>query len=241
MTVAHLGQQVKRLHPQAYQSVSDHVVGRAMKSRFPGMYEDFADSVSPSESGTSAKDSRKIPERFPKDIDANTIPETPKTLSIQLDQLKQGIRRVVFIARGSKVHPNPADFGARKLTLPSGEYYYKPDMIRPQEIIKAVANHELNEILGSATEGYGAKSKDDLSGPISAVVSRDGQGNTVHSALADEASSKSAITVANELKPPGGSVSVEHPAKEIANRLMAARKNRGARWPKPQTPKKENI
>lgn len=217
MTVAHLGQQVKRLHPQAYQSVSDHVVGRAMKSRFPKVYDHFTDVL-------------------PKDMDTNTIPETPRTLSIQLDQLKQGIRRVVFIARGSKVHPNPADFGARKLTLPSGEYYYKQDMIRPQEIIKAVANHELNEILGSATEGYGAPSKQNLQGEPQAVMSKDGDGTVVQGALTDPEHEEQAIHAAQDVTPPGGSVSVEHPAKEIANRLMAAKKFKGrvnGKWPKP--------
>lgn len=217
MTVAHLGQQVKRLHPNAYQNVPDHIVGRAMKSRFPGMYESFADVQT-------------------KNLDANTIPETPRTLQIQLDQLKRGIRRVVFIARGSKVHPNPADFGARKLTLPSGEYYYKPDMIRPQEIIKAVANHELNEILGSATEGYGAPSKQNLQGEPQAVMSKDSTGETVQGALTDPEHEEQAIHAAQDVTPPGGSVSVENPAKEIANRLMAAKKFKGrvnGKWPKP--------
>lgn len=209
MTVDHLGQAVKRLHP-AYGHIPDHVLGRAMKRKFAGMYENFADVQT-------------------KNLDANTIPETPRTLAIQLDQLKQGIRRVVFIARGSKVHPNPADFGARKLTLPSGEYYYKPDMIRPQEIIKAVANHELNEILGSATEGYGAPNKERLHPPIAAVVAKSKNGDVAHSALTDIDHAGSAIKASEDLTPNGGSVGIENPIQEIKRRIKP---KAGQRWPK---------
>lgn len=220
MTIAHLGQQVKRLHPDAYGHVPDHVLGRALQAKHPGLYDHFTDAK-------------------PRNLDSGTIPEAPKTLLLQLDQLSQGIRRVVFIARGSKVHPKAADFGAKKLILPSGEYYYKPDMIRPQEIIKAVANHELNEILGSASAGYGAPAKEDLQGEPQAVMSKDSAGETVQGVLTDPAHQQKAIEAAGDITPPGGKVSVEPPENEIANRIAAAGKFKGrvnGKWPNPRTP-----
>lgn len=214
MTHADLGRQVKSLHPGAYDQHPDHVIGMAMARRFPGVY--------PVSGGMSAK----------RNLDSGTIPEAPKTLKLQLDQLAQGIRRVVFVARGAKLTINAAQYGARRLTLPSGDFYYTP-AIKPQEIIAAVKNHELNEILGSATQGYGAPSKQDIQGPPEAVMSRTQDGTTVQGALTDKQHIPQAVSAAHAVTPPGGQVSVEPPANELQNRLSYKRPARGKKWPKP--------
>jgi hypothetical protein len=232
MTLSQLGKSTKSLHPGAYDSIPDTELGRAVARKFPDFYghiqePDEMDAGIPSDS----------------DLDSNTVPETPRTLAIQLEQLASGLRRVVFIARGSKVRINPADYGARKLPLPAGEFIYDPKAIKPREIISAVANHELAEILGAAQGGYGAPSKDNLDLPVSAVVARDSDGETIHSALTDTRHIKNAVDAASRLTPADGTISSERPEIELAHRLDGIssqaeplpdrRPKAGARWPKP--------
>ena len=222
MTVTDLGNHVRKLHPTSYSHIPPHVLGRALKAKHPDLYSDVADVK-------------------PKNMDAGTIPELPKTLMLQLGQLKDGIRRCVFVARGSKIHPNAKDFDARKLTLPSGEYYYRPEMIKPQEIIAAVRNHELNEILGSAQSGYGSASKEELQGPVKSVMAKDSDGETIQGVLSDPEHEDSAIAAAHEVTPAGGTVSVEPPENEIKKRLQYRRPGAGGRWPAPKTPTSQGI
>lgn len=211
MTIAQLGKQTKAIYPD-YADIPDAELGRMIKAKFPGVYGHVAE-----------------------DMDKGTVPETPKTLALQLGQLADGLRRVVFIARGSKVKVNPADYGARKLILPPGEFIYDPKAIKPKEIIAAVENHELADILGAADGGYGTVDKSQLDGPVQAVVARDADGETANSALTDEAHTDSAIAAAQQLTPAGGSVSVEPPQTEISHRLESVppKKRRGDRWAKP--------
>lgn len=205
MTHSELGRQLKRVHPQ-YKNVDDGELGRALIHKFPGFYPDQPD-----------------------DLDSGTMPETPRTLAIQIEQLQHGLRRVVFIARGSKTRITPPR-GLKRLTLPSGEFIYDPRAIKPQEIMQAVQEHRLNEILGSVEHGYGAPPKESLQGEPVAVVARDPEGETAHSALTDEAHIPQAAQVAEELKPAGGSVSVEPPQVEVEHRMKHPA---GKRWPKP--------
>jgi hypothetical protein len=101
----------------------------------------------------------------------------------------------------------------------------------PKDILAAVMDHRLNEILGSTEKGYGAPPKEELKGPVKAVVSRTETGETVQGALTDPAHEKQTIKATQDITPKSGSISVESPALEIANRLI--KKRRGDRWPKP--------
>lgn len=196
MTLADLGKQLKQVHPE-YRDVPDASLGKALQAKFSGFYGHVTDEP---------------------ELDANTVPEAPRTIAIQMAQLANGLRRVVFVARGSKTKIDPADYGVRRITLPSGSYFYDPSAIKPQEIIKAVMTDELADILGSSDKGYGTSSKQQLQGEPQAVVARNATGETAHFALADEESIPEAVDVAEELRPEGGSVSVEPPEVEISHR-----------------------
>lgn len=211
MTISDLGRQVKTLHPGAYDSVDDAALGRAMKARFPGLYDSFRD-----------------------DLDAATIPETPRTLRIQMQQLRDGLRRVVFVARGAKARINPEEYGAKRHRAPSGDFYYRPGKVSIKEIDASIHDHSLNELLGATHGGYGAPPKEDLKPPIKAVVSREPSGETVQGALSDVAHVPETVKAAEMITPPGGSVSIEDPAKEIANRIKFRKPKAGQKWPAPK-------
>ena len=227
-TVSDLGRQLKLVHPE-YKNVPDAELGRRLKAKHPGFYDHATEELESPPQKTDQNGSQLSK------MDGNTVPETPKTLQIQIDQLQQGLRRVVFIARGAKTRIAPPD-GMRKLTLPSGEYIYDPAHIKPQEILAAIQDHSLNEILGTADSGYGTPAKQDLQEPTTAVVARDADGETSHSALTDEAHAPEAAAAAEELKPEDGSVTFEPPHIELEHRQTVAPKKKikaGQRWPKP--------
>lgn len=210
MTTADLGRQLKAIHHPHYADVPNHQLGLALKSKYPGIYDHIPDG----------------------NLDDNTTPETPKTLQIQLDQLAQGLRRVVMVARGSKLKIDPKEYGARKVLLPPGEFIYDPSAINANEIIAAVRDHTLEQILGTTDKGYGTPDKEDLQGEPMAVVARDQDGETAHSALTDKDHADTAIAAAHDLMPQGGQVTVEPPHLEITHRVRA-----GDKWPKKPTQK----
>lgn len=212
MTISELGRHTKTLHP-SYAHVPDDVLGRALKSRFPGLYDHATDDAKPAA------------------LDSATIPETPKTLLIQLGQLAAGQRRVVFVARGSKLKINPAQYGAQLHRSPAGDFYFNPKLIKRAEIVAALKDHRLNEILGDADLGYGAPPKQDLEPPVEAVVSRDQQGETVQGALTDPPHEQQSIAAANAITPEGGSVTVEDPATELTHR-KGSPKSKKFKWRK---------
>lgn len=211
MTTADLGKQVKALHHPAYADLPDHVVGRAMQKRFPGLYA-VVDKP---------------------ELNANTIPETPRTLQIQMEQLRDGLRRVVFVARGAKAAIKPELYGAKRHRAPSGDFYFNPKLVKISEIDAAIHNHALNELLGATHAGYGAPPKEKLEGPVSAVVSRTPEGETVQGALSDSKHQAQTIEAAKPITPAGGSITVEHPAKELARRIKF-RRAAGKKWPPPK-------
>ena len=73
--------------------------------------------------------------------------EPASKLETKFDDLQSGLRRVVFVPRGTKDNPNAKEFGMKKITLPSGSYFYDPQVIRPQEIMAAIRDHDTEELL----------------------------------------------------------------------------------------------
>jgi hypothetical protein len=179
-----------------------------------GAFDEFAKSAEPVESATPAPKSAELP----------TVPETPSTLSIQLDQLKSGQRRAVMIPEGAEANlpPDTASGGLSTVDIPgSGKFVYDPAKMSPEGIQEAVAANRLPEILGPADGGMGAPDKTELQGEPVAVVGRDEQGNTAQGSLTDEARLPETIQQTEKVTPPGGEVSVESPAVEMANRQAA--------------------
>ena len=73
--------------------------------------------------------------------------EPPSKLETKFDELQSGLRRVVFVPRGVKESPDAKEFGIKRLSLPSGQFFYDPQVIRPQEIMAAIRDHDTEELL----------------------------------------------------------------------------------------------
>ena len=123
MTLADLGKQFKLIYP-VYADVGDRELGLALQAKYPGFYETDDDAES----------------------SALKQGENSRLLS-KLSDLQSGMRRVVFVPRGTKDKVNPADYGMKRITLPSGTYVYDPQVIRPQEIMAAIRDHDTEELL----------------------------------------------------------------------------------------------
>lgn len=146
-----------------------------------------------------------------------THPESPETIAIQMQQLGEGLRRVVMFPKGegqpTQFPPNVAithdEFG--------NTYAYRNDLTTKGEIHGAARNNQLSTILGGPN-GTGAPDKITLppDAPVVAVHAPDG---TEVQATATSPESMGA-TVANHepLVPPGGSVSVTNAPQVLHGR-----------------------
>ena len=188
MTLADLGKQLKLIHP-VYADVPDRELGMALQSKYPGFYQtDDSESEQPKQG------------------------ENSRLLS-KMQDLQSGMRRVVFVARGTKDKVEAADYGIKRITLPSGSYFYDPKVIRPQEIMAAIRDHEIGELLA----------------PVSAEDTEDVKPEP----MPQGAELQEAIDGAGDI---GGTDPVEIP--NIQNRVAAASRRRGDKWPKPGGPVK---
>jgi hypothetical protein len=194
MTTADLGKQFRALHHPNYSDVSDHNLGLALKSKYPGFYDHIPDSESenPKQGGNSR-------------------------LLSKFSDLQSGMRRVVFVPRGTKDNPNAADYGMKRLTLPSGSYFYDPQVIRPQEIMAAIRDHNTEDLLA----------------PV-AVEEEEAPPEP----MPQGAELQDAIDSAGDA---GGPKAVEIPKVDIQDKVAAATRRRGDRWPKPGGPVKLPI
>ena len=142
--------------------------------------------------------------------------EPPSKLETKFDELQSGMRRVVFVPRGTKDNPNAADYGIKRLTLPSGSYFYDPQVIRPQEIMAAIRDHDTEDLLA----------------PVAGV---DEAEEAPPEPMPQGAELQDAIDSAGDV---GGPQAVNIPQINIQNKVAAAPRRRGDRWPKPGGPVK---
>ena len=148
-----------------------------------------------------------------------TVPEKPATMAIQVHQLEQGLRRVVYFPKGTPLMKRPKM--AKALETPEGMFFYDPKTITSGDILRAQEADRLNEILGAADGGMGPQSKDDVerSGdPAVAVVGKSAHGTVAQGTLATRAGIPLTVQQVSKVTPKGGKVSVESPAKTIADR-----------------------
>lgn len=144
-----------------------------------------------------------------------TAVESDGTRAIQMQQLGQGVRRVVMFTKGqgmpAEYPPNVAvthdDFG--------NTYAYRTDLITKGEIHSAARNNQLPTVLGGPN-GTGAPDKSALppDAPVVAVHAPDG---TEVQATATTPEAMGPTLVAHQpLVPPGGSIGVTN-TSEILN------------------------
>lgn len=147
-----------------------------------------------------------------------TVPESPKTLAIQIQQLKDGIRHVVMFPKGTAVPGKARDIGMRDITTGGNRFWHNPEKIKASEIATAAKKNELPKILGN--DGYGAPDKSELRGSTVAVVAETKQAVPVQDILADKQALPKAVKSAERLTPPGGSVKIKQPEEVIARRVQ---------------------
>lgn len=146
--------------------------------------------------------------------------EPASKLESKFDELESGMRRVVFVPRGTKDNPNAADYGMKKLTLPSGTYFYDPQVIRPQEIMAAIRDHNTEELLA----------------PV--AVEEEEMEEAPPEPMPQGVELQEAIDSAGDV---GGPQAVDIPQMNVQNTVAAATRRRGDRWPKPGGPVKLPI
>lgn len=152
-----------------------------------------------------------------------TVPESPGTLRIQLDQLAKGLRRAVMFPRGAPLLKRPK--GMKPYQDAEGNtFIYNPKLTSVPEIDRASAEHHLPQLLGATDGGMGAPDKSKL-GAAMAVVARDRGGETTQSTATDRSHAAETVKQTSKLAPAGGSVSVEPPAGELAHRIHEAQGN----------------
>jgi len=190
MTFAELGAQLKLVHPE-YKDVPDRELGMALQRKYPDFYQaDAGDDVA----------------------DA-----APSKLAGKMADIQSGVRKVVFVARGTKDKVNAADFGLKRVTLPSGDYFYDPKVIRPQEIMAAIRDHEVGDLIAPVAQPEAEAE------PMDAEVP---QGEELQQQI-DSAGDA------------GPAAPTDIP--DVQNQIAAASKRRGDKWPKPKGPVKLPI
>lgn len=148
-----------------------------------------------------------------------TTPESNDTILLQLEQLQQGLRRVVMIPKGTPgpgVDQYPSDVVASDDYR--NVYVFRPDLVKRSEIKSAAQNNKLNEILGHAEHGLGAPDKSALQGPPILVVARTPEGTEIQSTVTDEPNLQRTLQVTQMLAGPNGTVSIEQPGQVLADR-----------------------
>lgn len=146
-----------------------------------------------------------------------TVPESPETQEVQIQQLQQGIRKVVMFPKDT--YP-PVDAPTGNIAVTHDKfgnvYWYRTDLIEPGVIHRAAENNELPQILGGP-EGLGAPDKSQsMNGPV--VVARGPTGTEVQSTATTPEQLPQTIAAHGQVTPPGGSVEVTTPEDVIADR-----------------------
>lgn len=210
-----------------YDDIPDHELGQKIRAKFAPHF----DHVEPAELGKQAKlhpatqyDGPPMPDPPPSPAKPTssaamkTVPEKSSTIRLQLDQLKQGIRRVVMFPKGTPVPFSAKMFAAHRLDTKVGVFFYNPKLISAADIQQAISADKLQDILGDKDLGYGAPAKDELTPPVKAVVSKTPDMQTVQAVATDAAHAPETITAAKKVTPPGGSVGMTTPDRAVKAR-----------------------
>lgn len=207
--------------PSLYDDYSDENLGQAIKNRHPGKFDDIPHA----DLGRAAKQQFQHTgpphPAQPKAAAVATTPEKPNTLKLQLDQLKQGIRKVVMFPRRTLVPYSARQFHANRMDTAVGTFFFNPHLITAEQIREVIAADQLPSILGDAQLGYGAPSKQNLKPPVMAVVARDAHGSPVRDVATDRQHVAQTKQAAQAVTPPGGTVDTESPDSVIDQRLSA--------------------
>lgn len=149
-----------------------------------------------------------------------TVPESPETMAIQIQQLVAGQRRVVMFPKGTMPPDNapPGNIGITSDKF-KNVYWLRTDMIEPGEIHRAAEKNELPQILGGP-EGLGAPDKSQATGPV--VVAKAPNGTEVQATATTPEQLPQTVAAHQQVTPLGGKVEVETPESVIRERASQA-------------------
>lgn len=149
---------------------------------------------------------------------AATVPESPQTTAIQIQQLQQGVRRVVMFPKGQgqPIDAPPGNIGLTHDKF-GNTYWYRTDLMEPGEIHRAAENNELPQLLGGP-EGLGAPDKSAMptGGPV--VVAKGPTGTEVQATATTPEQLPQTVAAHEQVTPPGGNVEVTGPKEVIQGR-----------------------
>lgn len=148
----------------------------------------------------------------------STVPEIPATIKIQLEQLAQGLRKVVMFPAKTQLEKKPKGMEILQ-TASKNTYFFNPKLISSKEIDAAEQSNNLPSVLGAADKGMGAPDKSEIEGPPVAVVARDDKGETAQATATDAQHLPDTVAQTAKVTPPDGTVAVEPPEAEIAHRF----------------------
>lgn len=104
-----------------------------------------------------------------------SAPERPQTLALQMQQLANGKRAAVFVAKGSRLGNIPEDMEV--INTREGDIYFNPELISEEEVTEAATSGRLNELLDYVQSKPEALEKSLEQGETPrVVVSRDADG-----------------------------------------------------------------
>ena len=151
-----------------------------------------------------------------------TAPESPATYTIQVQQLGEGLRKVVMLPKGEAWMPDqfPENVAITHDSF-GNRYLYRTDLINKASIHAAAKGNTLNELLGHPEAGMGAPDKTEIQGPPAVVTAKAADGTEVQSTATDQASLPMTQEVTGSLVPPGGTLEVKPVEAAVGERTGA--------------------
>jgi hypothetical protein len=146
------------------------------------------------------------------------VPETPETLAIQRQELKDGKRDVMVYKGGLGPQP-PAGMSSMRHGIDT--YHYNPDAHSENSIRGAIANDTIGQHLRLGDTTKNEAMADAAAGhtPM-AIVERTPEGHEVRAAAGTRKTAKGQFEHFVDTKEPQNRVKLENPLKTIAKRQM---------------------
>ena len=152
---------------------------------------------------------------------AKNIPESVKTLLLQQDQLRRGLRPAQMFPKGTEELGLPEQM--ERIETDRGIFHYNPAQVSRQQILAASARGEENLILGlgpvskPAAEARAAATGE----PLVVTTERAADGTEIKSAVGTTGTAAAQAAALEANKSPGSTISTTTPGQTIVERLQA--------------------
>lgn len=153
---------------------------------------------------------------------AQNIPESVKTLLLQQDQLRRGLRPAQMFPKGTEELSLPEQM--ERIETDRGIFHYNPAQVSRQQILAASARGEENLILGlgpvskPAAEARAAATGE----PLVVTTERAADGTEIKSAVGTTGTAAAQAAALEAGKSPGSTISTTTPRQTIVERQLAA-------------------